>query len=287
MSENPPRPPVPIEHGIQKPSLVPMNPYRENRQRVPTPRETGGAGPRYEDHVGAFFLAHLLIGGMAPVFTDCRVDEVQFQTQRRGWHTDDLLILCSSSEAGQRKMAIQAKLGFVLRVSDSECVKTLLGFWHDFNNPEIFDPASDALVLATLPSSERLRIGLSDLLECARNSRDEADFADRISPGGISSQPVRKYSQIIREIISESNSSGPTDSEFWRFLRSIYLLNLDLTTDTSQDEATAKSLLVSSQAEPGDLDAAKETWLELLEIASASAAGGRDVRLKDLCKRRR
>ena len=259
-----------------------MNVNREKRQRIPTPRETGGAGPRYEHHVGAYFLAQLLIGGVPPILTDCRVAEVQFQTRRLGWQTDDLLVLCSSSEAGQRKMAIQAKRNFALRVSDSECVKTFLDFWHDFNSSEIFEPGNDALVLATLPSSEKLRRGLSDLLECARNSSNEADFAARISPGGISSEAVREYSQVVRSIIEGSNPSDPTDSEFWRFLRSIYLLNLDLTTDTSQDEATAKSILASSLAEPSDLDAPKVTWLELLEIASASAAGGKDIRLQDL-----
>ena len=259
-----------------------MNVDRDKRERIPTPRETGGAGSRYECHVGAYFLARLLTGGATPILVDSQVDEVRFQTRRLGWETDDLLVLCSSSEAGQRKMAIQAKRSFVLRASDSECVKTFQSFWNDFNNSEIFEPGSDSLVLATLPSSERLRVGLRDLLECARNSSDEVDFAARISPGGITSEPVREYSQTIRSIIKSTSPTGPTDSEFWRFLRSMYLLNLDLATDTSQDEASTKSILASSLADPSNRDAVKETWLELLEIASKSDATGRNVRLSDL-----
>ena len=179
-------------------------------------------------------------------------------------------------------MAIQAKRSFVLRASDSECVNTFRGFWQDFINSEIFESSSDVLVLATLPPSEKLRVGLSNLLECARASSDEADFAARMSPGGISSEAAREYSRTIRLIINNISPSGPTGSEFWRFLRSIYLLNLDMTTDTSQDEAATKDILAPSLAQPSNREAVEETWFELLEIAGKSDARGRNVRLSDL-----
>ena len=204
-----------------------------------------------------------------------------------GWATDDLLVLCSSSEGGQRKLAIQAKSNFTLTSGNSECVKTFRAFWKDFNNSELFDPDNDALALATLPSSERLRVGLSDLLACARDSSDETDFANRIAPGGITSETVREFCQTVRSIIQEVSPSDPTDSEYWRFLKSIYLLNLDLATDTSQDTAAVKSLLAFVSEESGVPDDVEETWLELLEISSKSNAGGRNVALSGLPEKMR
>ena len=253
-----------------------------HQRHIPTPQETGGAGPRYEDHIGAYFLARLIIGGAPPIFTDSRVQEIGFQTCRLGWETDDLLVSCSTEDGVQRKIAIQAKLNFVLRVSDSECVKTIKGFWNDFYNSEIFDPESDSLVLATLPSSEALRTGLSGLTARARDSTDVTDFARRVSPDGVTSDTVRSYYSRIKEIIEGVSPTEPTDAELWRFLRSIYLLNLDLTTGTSQDEASTKSMLALALGEPSNSDVVRGAWFALVDIAAESAAGGRDVGLFDL-----
>ena len=253
-----------------------------HQRHIPTPQETGGAGPRYEDHVGAYFLARLISGGVSPIFTDSRVQEIRFQTRRLGWETDDLLVSCSTEHGEQHRIAIQAKLNFVLRVSDRECVETFGAFWNDFHNSEIFDPENDALVLATQPSSETLRMGLIRLTNCARNSTDEFDFAWRVSPGGITSETVRDYHSRIKRIIEEVSPTGPTDAELWRFLKSIHLLNLDLTTGTSQDEASTKSILALASGEPSNSDVVSGVWLALVDLAAKSAVGGKDVRLIDI-----
>ena len=107
---------------------------------IPTTQETGGAGTNYEHHVGASFLARLLMGGLSPVFANSRprIEKVAFQTRRLGWETDDLLIICSSEGIEQINLAIQSKRNFVLRESNAECVKTILAFWKDFTNRDVF-----------------------------------------------------------------------------------------------------------------------------------------------------
>ncbi len=263
--------------------ILPRVELKMVRQRhVPTPQETGGAGARYEDHVGAYFLARLLIGGMSPIFTDSRVEEVRLQTRRLGWETDDLLVVCSTEHDEQHQIAIQSKRNFVLRASNRECCETIEAFWKDFRNSEIFDPENDALVLATQPSSEALRTGLIGLTDCARNSTDESDFAWRVSPGGIASEKVRDYHSRIKRIIEQVSPTGPSDDELWRFLKSVYLLNLDLTTGTSQGEASTKSMLALASGEPSNSDVVRGAWLALVDLAAESAAGGKDVRLFDL-----
>ena len=250
--------------------------------RVPTTEETGGAGHSYEHCVGAYFLARLLVGGLSPVFTNSRlrIEKVAFQTRHLGWKTDDLLIICSSEGMEQRNLAIQSKRNFVLRESDSECVKTLLAFWADFNNGDIFNRDKDALALATLPSSGALSTGLRDLFHYARNSSDERDFAHRLST--MANETIRRYCKTIRSIIQNRISSEISDREFWCFLKTLYLLNLDLQTDTSAEEASVKTMLTIALREPGDVSIPDSTWSDLIVSAMKAASDGRTYSIADL-----
>ncbi len=232
--------------------------------------------------MGATFLARLLIGGICPIFTSSqlRVEKVCFQTRHLGWETDDLLIICSSKGQELKKLAIQSKRNFVLQSSDDDCKKTFHGFWKDFTNEDIFDPDNDALALATLPSSLRLSTGLRDLFNYARNSCDENDFAHRLST--MSNNVVRRYNEGIRSIVESEVSGEITDAQFWRFLKTLHLLNLDLLTDTSSEEANVKTMLNSVLRDPNDLAAPDDTWSELVNIAANAASGGRVLTLPDL-----
>ena len=252
--------------------------------RISTTGETGGAGTNYEHHVGASFLARLLMGGLSPVFANSRlrIEKVAFQTSRLGWETDDLLIICSSEGMEQRNLAIQSKRNFVLRESNAECVETILAFWRDFTNRDVFDRDKDALALATLPSSKDLSSGLRDLFHYARSSSDEHDFADRLTR--MANEPIRRYCKTIRSIIQNGISSEITEREFWCFLKTVYLLNLDLQTDTSAEEASVKTMLTIALREPEDLSIPDSTWSELIVIAANAASDGRTYSMADLPK---
>ena len=56
---------------------------------VSSPAATGGAGSVFEQAVGAYWLAQLLVGAIPAILIDCSVTEVHFQTEHLGWHTDD------------------------------------------------------------------------------------------------------------------------------------------------------------------------------------------------------
>jgi hypothetical protein len=57
-----------------------VNPFvSSSTSRVSSPASTGGAGPVFEQHVGAYWLAQLLVGGIPPILIDCSVVEVNFQ----------------------------------------------------------------------------------------------------------------------------------------------------------------------------------------------------------------
>jgi hypothetical protein len=54
------------------------------RKIVSSPAATGGAGDVFEKHVGAYWLTQLLVDGIPPIFIDCSVLEVNFQTEHLG-----------------------------------------------------------------------------------------------------------------------------------------------------------------------------------------------------------
>ncbi len=228
------------------------------------------------------FLALLLARGIPAVFKDCQVDEVGFQTQRLGWKTDDLLVVCSSAQHGQRRLAIQVKRTLHIRASSKDCQETFQGFWMDFNDPDRFDPDRDALVIVTLRGTNTLLEGLSGLLDCARNASDELDFDRRMATQGLSSRESRNCRSVISAIVEEANSSAPNGKDFWCFLRAVHLLSLDLTTSTAQTESMTKQALAMACELPNPLKEAEATWLKLIDVASSAAMGGRTLRRRDL-----
>ena len=255
------------------------------RWNVSSPLATGGAGSTFEQHVGAMFLALLLVRGVPPVLKDCQVDEVSFQTRLRGWETDDFLVRCSTEHDERRLMAIQAKRKFAVRSSSSDCVETFQRLWKDFTNAELFDPDHDMLVLATLPGTEILMDGFGSLLECSRNSSDEKDFQLRLTTPEFISAKAKTHAGVIKSIVDAIDSSRPiTDGDVWRFLRSIHLFICDFTTSVAQQESWVKTMLAQAATGVDSVEAAATTWFELISIAAVSASGARIVKRSDLPK---
>ena len=242
---------------------------------------TGGAGTNFEQHVGAMFLVFLLIRGIPPIFRNCQVEKVSFQTQHLGWETDDLLATCSTDTGEKRQLAIQAKRSFTVGASSANCRQTFQRFWKDFKAVERFDPDKDALVLATLRSSSALD-GLGSLLECARNSSDVEDFAHRLATPRLLSKKAKDCRKTIRSIVEKLDSADIGEAEFWHFLKATYILFLDLTSSTAQQEAMCKQQLALAIGSSNAVSGVEATWNELLGIAAASAPGARILNRSDL-----
>ena len=210
------------------------------------------------------------------------MDEVSFQTEYLGWRTDDLLVSCLSEGSAKRQLAVQCKRTFTVSASNTECHKTIVGFWEDFKSSDRFDPACDALLLVTLRGTETLLNGLGGLLDCARNSSDGADFAKRLSLTGHISNRSKGYSQVIRSIIDEVEPSSPvSDEEYWRFLKVTHIIPLDFTTSTAQQEALVKQALAMAATHESRLETAERTWLDLLRMSAECAAGAKTRRFSD------
>lgn len=265
------------EEGVDSAAAAP------NVLRVSSTISTGGGGTFFEQHVGAYWLAHLLVQGFAPALHRSVVAEVEFQTERLGWQTDDFLVVCESGGAASGRLLGQVKRSFTVSSRNKECDKAVTDFWRDFNSAN-FDRSTDRLVLVTLRGTNVLLDHFSGLLDVARTARDAADFERRLAvPGLVNQECVRKCSEI-EAILTRADGVPISRAAAWPFLRTLHVLSLDLDTSTAQHEALAKSLLASS-SRSGDLDAATASWSELLQVASSGMENGAGFRREDLPQR--
>jgi energy-coupling factor transporter ATP-binding protein EcfA2 len=252
-----------------------------NTRRVSSPASTGGAGTIFEQHVGAYLLAQLLVRGIPPILHDCTVAEVHFQTEHFGWHTDDFLVIGQNGSGSQRKLAVQVKRTFSVSATDEECKKAVQDFWRDFGNAAQFSSATDRLALITLRGTNTLLEHFSGLLDCSRAARDGVEFENRLSTPGFISKKAVSYCDELRTIIGEVEGRSVTAADIWPFLRVLYVLSLDLHSATRQTESMIKTLLAYTAGEPGT-GIAQASWDNLLSVAGDAMPEARSFRHDDL-----
>ena len=248
--------------------------------RVSSPASTGGAGTTFEQHVGAYWLAQLLVGAIPPIAIDTTVAEVSFQTKRLGWHTDDFLVVCTSGGMS-RNLPGQVKLGFTVSASNQECVQTVTDFWKDFNASH-FSKDHDRFALVTLRGTNTLLKDFVGLLDCARAARGVVEFEQRLATEGFISRKAVRYCEELQEIIGDIEGRSVTAADICPFLRALHVLSLDLHNSTRQTEAHIRSMLALT-ATDGDPEAsARASWNELIVEASMAMVASRTLRRDDL-----
>jgi len=238
--------------------------------RIPSPIATGGGGEHFEQHVAAFALGLLLVRATPPILTDTSVVEAHLQTRHLGWHTDDLLLVGETGSGSRRKLAVQVKRTFTVSANDDDCRKTIQGMWDDFQAGDRFSSSTDCLAIAILHGTSTILHHFNSLLFCARATTDAADFRRRLSLDGYISKVAKKQNEAVQTILAEHTGAPVNADLYWRFLRAVNVLSLDLNTPPSQTEANMLSLLshfaVDTTTSP--LTTAGDTWARLLECAA-------------------
>ena len=250
--------------------------------KVSSSASTGGAGPFFEQHVGAYWLSLLLVRGIPPIIHDCAVVEVQFQTERLGWSTDDFLVVGENGSGKRRKLVGQVKRSFTVSASDEECVKTIRDFWQDFKRSQQFSAATDRFALVTLRGTNTLLESFSGLLDCSRAARNPEEFEQRLATPGFLNSKAVQYCDKIREIIGGWEDKSVSAADVWPFLRVIHLLSLDLNTSTRQTEASIKTLLAFTTTEQDRIGAAESSWQALLSEMGEGMPEARSFTRNDL-----
>jgi hypothetical protein len=217
--------------------------------------------------VNAYWLAQLLLRWIPPVLIGTNVIEVSFQTEHLGWKTDDFLITCEGAGGGRRRLAGQVKRTFSVSAADEECVKAMLDFWRDFQSPQVFSRDTDRLVLVVQRGTESLLGHFGLLLDCARASRDAADFSHRLSTPGFISKRAVHYHEQIGKIVGKAEGRVLDAQALWPFLRVLHVLNLDLDTATRQTESHIRGVLAYTVKEGHGGAVADSSWNALLRLA--------------------
>jgi len=249
---------------------------------VSSPISTSGAGTMFEQNVAAYWLAQLLVQGVPPIFIKSSIREVSFQTERFGWKTDDFLVLCENSAGTTKKLLGQVKRGFTVSSSNAECKKAIKDFWQDFNNSELFSQSDDRFVLVTLRGTNVLLESFNSLLSCARASTNRLEFEQRLAVSGLLSAKAIDYCKNLCEIISEIECRQIIAGDIWKFLITLHVISLDLTTSTRQTEALAKNLLAHTCNEGDVLEAATTSWNALIVFGSDAMVNARSISREDL-----
>ena len=248
--------------------------------RVSSPASTGGAGTTFEQHVGAYWLAQLLVGAIPPIALDTTVAEVSFQTEYLGWHTDDFLVVCTSGGTS-RNLPGQVKRSFTVSASDQECVQAVTDFWNDFNASH-FSKDRDRFALVTLRGTNTLLKHFVGLLDCARAARSGVEFEQRLATEGLISNKVVRYCGELRKIIGDVEGKLVTAADIWPFLHALHVLSLDLHSSTRQTEAHIRSMLALTATDGDPVASAAASWNELIVEASTAMVASRSLRRADL-----
>jgi hypothetical protein len=249
-------------------------------QEISSPSATGGGGTFFEQHVGAYWLALVLVEGCPPIYIDTVVRRVSFQAEHLGWHTDDILITCEAPNAARRRIACQVKKSFSVGAEDADFRSAIVDAWQDFCGTTFTD--DDAFAFVTLRGTNVILRDLATLLDTSRASSDAADFAHRLETAAFVSAQVRRHARVIEEILDAHEEAFVHRDRIWRFVRHIYVLAFDLNTDTAQTEAQMRTILARTVTSGEPLASAIVTWNELLREASSGIPAARAYERADL-----
>ncbi|HEY4301457.1 MAG TPA: hypothetical protein VGM73_11310 [Candidatus Didemnitutus sp.] len=235
-----------------------------------SPAATGDRGGSFEQLVDVCYLSYLVTQGTPPFMRGGSLEEVHLQAEHQGWATDDL-VLVGTVAGHKRKVAMQAKSALTLTSENKECLQVFADAWKDFNNPRIFDPKHDGIVLVCGPlpvaTYRRWRI----MLDAAQAALDAADWLRRLALPSYLGQGAAEAMATLRALLDAANAAPVTDSQLWEFAKVFDFQWLDLLETGSATEAAVRSLLAIT-ATAGALspaDAAARSWGDLLAIVLA------------------
>ena len=210
-------------------------------KQVASPYSTGGGGSNFEDYVGAYYLAMMLLRA-APLgqSTAAIAQEIQFQFLYRGEPVDDLKVL-SRLPQGETKLTLQIKHDLTFGEQGDTFDEVLYACWETFTASSFvlgFDRFGIALGLSK-PSHKHYK----DTLTWARTSTNGTDFLLRIAHQGPGHQIQRQLVALIRKKLDTYACRNIDDDELRNFLRSMELLHFDFQQDGSHDQERTIELL--------------------------------------------
>lgn len=235
---------------------------------------TGGLGTNFEQHIQAAFLIGLLTGGATPCIPDAKVVKLNFQTTDLGYATDDLLVTAQAEMGQQHRLLLQIKHNLIFSANNEVFEKVLKQLWEDYQTPGLFDANYDRLVIvkSNLTKDEHSHIKI--VLNWARFNSSSTAFFQEVSL----SQQKQARVEMFRAVLAKVTSRAISNDELWHFLRCVELLDYDLKSTGSVDEAFLLQLINLANPNP-DMITPLAIWREAVEEAEQldNNGGGVDI----------
>ncbi len=230
----------------------------------------GSGGSFYENEVQTGFFVSFLLGLIVPGTREGTITYFRQQSGSLGYHTDDLL-LCCLEDGLTSKVLMQVKHNLVISAKGQVFQEVLEAAWKDFNNKDLFTPATDKIFIIksnlTLDEKNHLKV----ILDWARaKAAPPADFINEVSR----IKEKKKYFDLIRNILAAIDPDATIDDvRYVDFLKSLYLLELDYNMDNSQQKAIFHGLINNYKQ---DLDrSAAQIWTTLgAHLMDSNSKGG-------------
>jgi hypothetical protein len=219
-------------------------------KQISNPFSTGSGGAFFEVKVQAAFVVLMLTGGIVPCIRTWPITKLKLQGKYAGFETDDFIVFTEDSETKRgAKLLAQVKHSIAFTDKNDVFSEVIAAAWSDFNNPKIFNPALDAIVLITGPLSATDISSVRFILEWARHCEDSKDFFTQVRTAKFSSDAKRKRLKAFQTKLKAANSgTALTNEEVWRFLRSYHVLGYDLDVKAGVTLSLVKSHLRQSSS---------------------------------------
>jgi hypothetical protein len=233
---------------------------------VASPVSTGGGGARFENWVGAYYLAAVLMRSVARGGLPAAIArEVRFQRRYQGEPLDDLIIISDLLD-GRTKIALQIKRDLTFGQDNQTFVDVLKACWQTFKSSS-FNAGLDRFGVAIGVYSKKVDEHYQRVLTWARHSAQANDFISRLSQLGLTHADQRNFLTLIRNTLNGFLETPATDEEVWQFLRSMVILHFDFEAEGSRD----KDYLVAALADVLPVERRQEASRVLTELVEYAA----------------
>lgn len=210
-------------------------------KQVSSPISTGGAGVQYEANIHAMFMLFMLTKGRAPLLPYWPIKQIEFQTRRKGYYTDDVLVVVENLNGHVKRLLGQIKLSISVTKTDKNFKEALQGAWLDFNNSQLFNPNNDTLALITKHLGRADQKSVKYILKHAK-SRSSQEFFNEIDIAKYSPAKAREKLEVFRFHLTQANNDNKvSDEALYQFLRNFELLEVSLDDENGLDSSLLHS----------------------------------------------
>ena len=206
------------------------------KEFIPSPLSTGGAGNNYENFVQSLFVLHMIIEKGICCFPDCTIQKIAIQGRYAGYQTDDcILFLLNTGTRTDHKLLLQIKKNVTITESDEWFKESIQAAWKDFNNDEIFNKLKDRIALVTSHLTKTDQNDVRTCLAWARHSVTAADFFQKVNTVGSATK--KKKIDVFRKILMLAGEKPEvSDDLLWQFLARYEIIVVDETNEQASCE---------------------------------------------------